>query len=344
MLRKGERAGDRWIFGMIPNANVVPRKGARHERLISNLDWYHKCIVKSVGKVLLAMVVAGAFLIPMFIATRYVTLWHICQSYVDRVSDLTGLNTYLTSAAVALVLVPLSVGVSWSMSLRSERRHAGEAILLGLFVLYNVSLFYLTQQAYFGFTKGETLKWYALTPDGVQLYDRAGVDPKYGIELKPVTKDVVRQLDLMRRGEFKPIDPSTTTLFNPITGQAQAWFYRYPTGKLEFYDKPGFHPTTGEALQPVTKEIYLDWKRDEEEKAKRQADSAAREEEKRRAAEAERQVSATREEEARRHERERQVQAAREAQRAAVAERARLIQPSAPTPTAEGLRTHPWAR
>lgn len=221
--------------------------------------------VKSGVKWLVLVVIGVLFLVPLLIATHYVSLWHIYKGYVDTVSSLTGLNTYLTMAAAALVFVPFSIGVSWTLSWRSDRRHAGEAILIGLFVLYNLTLFFATQHAYFSFNKGETLKWYALTPDGVQLYDRAGVDPKYGAELKPVTKDVVRQLELMQKGEFKPIDPSTATLFNPITGEPQAWFYRYPDGRLQFYDKPGFHPATGETLQPVTKEIYFGWNKDEEE-------------------------------------------------------------------------------
>lgn len=317
--------------------------------------------LKSGAKWLVLIVVGVVFLIPVLVALRFGSLWEIYRGYVETVSNFTGLNTYLTTALAALLFVPFSIGVSWLWSWRSDRRRAGEAILLALFVFYNLALFLGTRHAYFQFRKGETLKWYALTPDGVQLYDRAGVDPKYGIELKPVTKDVVRQLELMQHGEFKPIDPATASLFNPITGEAQVWFYRYPDGKLEFYDKPGFHPTTGETLQPVTKEIYFSWKIDQEE-VKRQAEAveaarrqeearraeatrgAAREEERRRAAEAERRSIAAREAATLRRERELKVQAARDIQRPTVPNVAPLAQPVSPTPIARDSATRPWMR
>jgi predicted lipoprotein with Yx(FWY)xxD motif len=225
-------------------------------------------------KWLVLLAVAAAFLIPTLIATSYVSLWHVYHSYVNTVSNLTGLNTYLTTAAAVLLFVPFLIGVRRTLSWRSERRHAGVAILLGLFFLYNLALFVGTRNAYFSL-KGETLKWYALTPDGVQLYDRAGVDPKYGIELKPVTKDIVRQLDLMRKGEFKPIDPSTATLFNPITGAPQAWFYRSPEGEIEVYDKPGFHPRTGTPLQPWMPKMSREWKKAGDKRARQQAAALA---------------------------------------------------------------------
>ncbi len=145
----------------------------------------------------------------------------------------------------------------WSKS----RRIRGTAILVILFVLYNLGLFYFTKDAYFTFAKGETLKWYALTPEGVKFYDRPGVDPKYGIQLKPVTPEIVSRLERLQKGEFKPIDPNRVPLFNPITGEAQVWYYQYPDGTLEFYDKPGFHPVTGTPLQPVTQQIYFEWKK-----------------------------------------------------------------------------------
>ncbi|MEM4188345.1 MAG: hypothetical protein QXN56_04200, partial [Candidatus Hadarchaeum sp.] len=124
---------------------------------------------------------------------------------------------------------------------------------------WNVSLYALTRQQFFAFKEGTVLKWYALTPEGPKFFDRPGVDPVYGIPLKPVTPDVVRQLKLVEKGEFKPIDPRRAPLFNPITGEPQAWYYRHPDGTYEFYDKPGFHPLTGVPLQPVTHEAFFEW-------------------------------------------------------------------------------------
>lgn len=252
--------------------------------------------------VLLATI--AAFAIPTAIAARYVGLWHIFIGYVDAFSNLTGLNTYLTSVLAAVLFVPFFVGVSWSLSWRSGRRHIGEAILLTLFICYNLALFFGTQGANFGFAKGETLRWYAVTPDGVQYYDRPGTEPKYGVELRPVTKDVARQLDLMQRGEFKPVDQSIAihSLFDPLTGEPQMWFHRYDDGRLEFYDKPGFHPATGKPLEPATNDVHGELERRQKEERQRQENAAAvalREEQARQARRAEAATVALRDEQAR---------------------------------------------
>lgn len=213
-------------------------------------------------KVLVILVVLAAFAFPMLIAIRYVALWQIYGHFVDTISNVTGLNQYLVTAASALLFIPFFVGVSWSLKVwNKRRRNAGVAILLILFVFYNLGLFYFTRDTYFAFAKGEALKFYALTPEGVKFYDRAGVDQTYGITLKPVTPDVIRKLKLLEKGEFKPVDPSRVNFFNPITGDAQAWYYRYPDGAVEFYDKPGHHPLTGATLAPVTQQIVLEWRK-----------------------------------------------------------------------------------
>ncbi len=108
---------------------------------------------------------------------------------------------------------------------------------------------------------GAPQKWYALTPDGVKYYDGPGVDPRYRIPLQPITPELARKLKLLEKGGVKPIDPTQATFFNPITGEPQVWYYQYPDGTLEFYDKPGFHPVTGTPLQAVTQQIYFEWKR-----------------------------------------------------------------------------------
>ena len=202
------------------------------------------------------------FVIPTMWLMKTVFVWYAYWRYVDEVSNLTGLNRYLVTAVALLMFIPFWFGAAMTFSLGSRRRrYLGMAILLGLAALYNSGLFWATRGTSFAFSGGAVQKWYALTPAGVRLYDRPGVDPSYGIPLKPVTPDVVRKLELLRQGDFKSADPNGLTFFNPITGEAQAWYYRYPDGTIEFYDKPGYHPLTGTELQPVTRQIVLEWRK-----------------------------------------------------------------------------------
>ncbi len=83
------------------------------------------------------------------------------------------------------------------------------------------------------------------------------------------------------------------------------WYWRGPNGEYEFYDNPGFHPRTGEALAVITSEAIASWKesmkQSQLEEAKRRAalerEQRARQEqqeieEQRRAAEQEREQQA----------------------------------------------------
>ena len=221
-------------------------------------------MTKAVKVSLIVGLLAFFFIVPIVTmwAMQSVFIWWAYWRYVDEISNLTGISNYLITAAGLLMFIPFWFGATRAFSLGSRRRrYEGAAILIGLAVLYNLSLFWVTREISFSTSGGAPIKWYALTPEGVKFYDRAGVDPNYGIQLKPVTPEVIRKLKLLEKGEFKPVDPARVTFFNPITGEAQVWYYRYPDGALEFYDKPGHHPLTGAPLQAVTQEVYFEWRK-----------------------------------------------------------------------------------
>ena len=46
--------------------------------------------------------------------------------------------------------------------------------------------------------------------------------------------------------------------FDKRTGKVKVWYWRAESG-YEFYDGPGFHPRTGEALTGVTLEVITKW-------------------------------------------------------------------------------------
>ena len=208
-------------------------------------------------KLAFALFVVLILVLPTWIATQFVTPWSIYRSYVDTLTNLTGLNQYLITAAASILFIPFYY--AYRMLLHHRTRNAGIAILLIMLAGYNVSLYYFTHNAYFAFDSGKAIKWFVLTPEGVEFSDRPGVHPKYGKPYQPVTADNVRQLELLKQGKFNPIDPRTATFFNPITGDPQLWYYRYSDGRLEFYDKPGFHPQTGTGLEVVTRDVYATW-------------------------------------------------------------------------------------
>lgn len=211
-------------------------------------------------KVSVILIILMLLFIPTIVAVKYLTISQIYSHFVDSISNLTGLNKYLVKAGVALMLIPFLIGLKLFFSINKTRRYIGASILVTLLVLYNLSLYHFTKDSYFAFSEGKVLKWYALTPDGVKFFDRAGVEPVYGITLKPVTPEVIRNLKLLQKGDFRPVDPNDIPFFNPITGEPQVWYYQDPDGTYDFFDKPGYHPITGDPLKPVTKQIYFEWR------------------------------------------------------------------------------------
>lgn len=201
------------------------------------------------------------FFVSTWSALKWITISQLFSYFVNTLANLTGFSLYLIKAAVILLLIPLFYGLKWTFLPFTGRRKRliGSAMLTSLAVGYNVGLYFATRQVSFS-GKGEALRYYALTPEGVKYSDRPGVEPVYGVPFRAVTPEVARNLRLLEKGEFKPVDPATVAWFNPITGQAQLWHYRYPDGQLEFYDKPGYHPFTNEPLKEVTRELYLEWR------------------------------------------------------------------------------------
>lgn len=71
----------------------------------------------------------------------------------------------------------------------------------------------------------------------------------------------------------KRIDPTQAVFFNPLNGLPQTWFGRSVDQQLEFFDNSGFHPDSGERLQPVDRKIIAEWRATA---AKRLRDAAER--------------------------------------------------------------------
>ena len=52
--------------------------------------------------------------------------------------------------------------------------------------------------------------------------------------------------------------PDPVEFFDKTTGKVKVWYWRAESG-YEFYDAPGFHPRTGQALTGVTLDVITEW-------------------------------------------------------------------------------------
>lgn len=183
---------------------------------------------QKIGKAILILFFLFITFWITFKVITHVTIHGVYSYFVDSISSLTGLNKYLVKVAAILLIIPFSVGLKlYFFSFGNKTlRYIGASILVTMFVLYNLGLYNFTKSAYFTFSKGEVLKWYANTPEGIRFFDSPGYDPKYGIKLRPVTPEVIANLEKMKRGiqpkkiAYSSLDDfNKIEFFNRITGE-----------------------------------------------------------------------------------------------------------------------------
>ena len=123
---------------------------------------------------------------------------------------------------------------------------------------------------------GAPVVWYAEGAKGqIALFDLMGFHPETGEELLPVDRDTVQrwkgqQEERVRqeaRRAPQRVDPDKYSPFDPVTGEARVWYSRNEQRGLEFHDRPGFHQSTGERLEIITREIIDTWRKQVSENA-----------------------------------------------------------------------------
>jgi TPR repeat protein len=128
----------------------------------------------------------------------------------------------------------------------------------------------MAEPTFFDLRTGEPIIWYYKDKDGnIELFDLMGFHPSAGEELVPVNREIAElwKQQLTRRIPQRIQDPLVYGAFDPVTGRSRIWYLRTQNGDYEFYDSPGFHPTTGEPLILATRETIDAWKGSLEEHA-----------------------------------------------------------------------------
>ena len=109
---------------------------------------------------------------------------------------------------------------------------------------------------------GKAIKCYVITRDGVIYREQPGFDPSTGRECRPVTPELVERLREYERGNRPTsIEAPNPEFFDRGTGRPIVWFYKNKTNDIELFNLMGFHPETGDELEPVSKEIVELWKK-----------------------------------------------------------------------------------
>lgn len=177
----------------------------------------------------------------------------------------TGLSPWLAKAVALLLVIPLVFAIPRMTSIWSENRQKGTAIGLAVIAAFSLLMFGLTQQRHFDLKTGQARQWYAETPEGRRYFDQPGFDPKYGLELRAVTPNIV-QADYRQQQGLTPqrlqlVSLVETDLFDRVTGESRVWYHRAEDGRLELFNRDGRHPQDGQPLAPLTREVADDYER-----------------------------------------------------------------------------------
>lgn len=164
------------------------------------MDIFNNRIVK---RIILVITIIVAVLAFVSILRAGLALW--LYSYIAKWATVRlGLDYYLAElVAVALTSAAMFMlpGIGCFILSRKQRL-IGMASILGCMVLVSLLVYTIGRNVYFNRTTGESLRYYADTPEGREFSFTPGFHPKYGIEYKPYTREVINQeLEQMRRKE-----------------------------------------------------------------------------------------------------------------------------------------------
>ncbi|MEZ2140781.1 hypothetical protein AAE026_00530 [Bradyrhizobium sp. DN5] len=208
-----------------------------------------------------SILAAAGCLLVLFVAAWVldkIFVYFLARSYVQEVADVFDLNKHLANALVYVTFVALVFFGGLTISLSKRRRLVG---LLGVFVLMvgqSLILWRGTSKEIIS-RDGSALKCYVITRDGVRYGERPGIDPGTGRQCRAVTPEMVERLREYEKGNRPTQISGTPTFFNLGTGEPIVWYSKTKNGEIELFDLMGFHPSSGEELLPIAKDVVEAW-------------------------------------------------------------------------------------
>lgn len=222
---------------------------------------------------------------------RFTLIIKIFDYVVYNIVNVSGMSYLFAKGIFIFLLIPfvLALGELFKIRFRlnlfrtkpiRSYRNIALVVIIAYIGFFFLSMYFFSRGTYFGHTTGETLKWYAETPEGIRFFDSPGFDPKYGIKLEPVTPDMMIKYHKKAMGILpKRVNMDFVEIlefFDPVSGDPKIWYFISEEGKYELFDGPGFHPVFRKELKPITPEIMSILLR----KAKEESERIAMEEKK----------------------------------------------------------------
>lgn len=284
-------------------------------------------------KYISTFVLIGIGLIILMALMKIWLLQSIYTFFVNQVSSALGLDMMLAKFLGAFLTVVALLALPTIASFVFFGRKKKEFLIACtvIFALWFAGLFYITRSPiYFDRTSGEAAKYYIKTMNKFKTSSSPDYDPETGLKYKPITPEIAKEIELWAETGKVGNMPEIVRgqYFSKLNGEPLVWYIIDSDDKVELFPLPGYDPSTGDKLLPVTKAVI---KRYEKERA--EAEKIA--EEQRQKAEEERQAEEQRKAEEQEVREKQQRQEAEELQRrqAEIAEKRRQEEMASRPPT-----------
>jgi hypothetical protein len=106
-----------------------------------------------------------------------------------------GLDYYLSellAVAVTSAVMFMLPGIGF-LILSRKKRFVGMITIIGGVALVSIMVYTVGREVYFNRVTGESLRYYADTPEGREFSFTPGFHPKYGIPFKPYTREMMNE-------------------------------------------------------------------------------------------------------------------------------------------------------
>jgi hypothetical protein len=240
----------KWITGILAALGIT---FGYHLATDEEHRW-NVALVKTV-RIAVFVFVLALLAVPFLYLANGMTIWAAYHFFVSSIADKVGWSEYLIHVLGLALLIPFFCAVRLVFSRVARRRLGGYSILLLMAIGYNLMLYAATKDSPF---RGRQ-KWVAINDEGCTVADRAGVDPETGSPLVPLTYKIWRKCKFIGKEPMVAVDAAKNAWFNANTGAPELWYSRDPSGKLDFFKRQGFNPSTGVEVQPVTHELHEEW-------------------------------------------------------------------------------------
>ena len=214
------------------------------------------------GRGLLATVAIAVAAILLLWAVDRILLFFFAQSYVEEIAQAFNLDQHFARALALVVWALLIFFLSKLFSLSTASRRFGFFGLLAFLVGHALLLSHGTRDQYFKSKSGKATKCYVLTREGeVRYLENPGVDPVTGRTCRVYTQETAERLQAYAKGKrperISEVEPD---FFDLRTGEPIVWYWKDRDGRVELFNLMGFHPESGEELQPVNAEVIKAYK------------------------------------------------------------------------------------